>query len=415
MDNCSETGTTTMNHCFKLCHLLLATALFAGCATQDADRPQIVEADDDAFAVPAGLEPQVEFWRKVYSHWGQNQAVLHDDRHLRLVYAELTLPGPLSDHYTAEQRDYVHQQKAWLQARLAELERRVGTGEPLDPGLQRLAGLITDTAGRGAIFGAADRLRSQRGLRERFKRGLEISGRYDAAFRQVFHKAGLPGDLAYLPHVESSFQAQARSSAGAAGMWQFTRGAARTFMNNHPALDERLDPLASARGAARYLGTAYRELGSWPLALTSYNHGINGMRRARDRYGDDFARIVRDYDHPAFGFASRNFYAEFLAASRIAHDPQRYFPEGIRYQQPLNRDNVVLAEHQYAWQLARRFGVDKSTLVALNPAWTGPAARDEISLPAGVSVWLPAGTLARNRQLNEPVIGLADEALPPTN
>ena len=156
-------------------------------------------------------------------------------------------------------------------------------------------------------------------------RGLEISQRYDAVFRKIFREEGLPEDLAFLPHVESSFQASARSSAGAVGLWQFTRGAAERFMTVNTKVDERLNPIASARGAARYLKHAYSLLGSWPLALTSYNHGINGMLRAKKQLGGDFVHIVEQCTLPNFGFASRNYYAEFLAAREIAGDPRWIF------------------------------------------------------------------------------------------
>ena len=63
------------------------------------------------------------------------------------------------------------------------------------------------------------------------------------------------------------------------------------------------------------------------MAITSYNHVINGMKRAHSRYGNDFMRMVEEYDSPLFGFASRNYYAEFLAAREIASQPERYFSE----------------------------------------------------------------------------------------
>src|SRR3989442_8640917 len=56
-------------------------------------------------------------------------------------------------------------------------------------------------------------------------------------------------------------------------------------------------------------------LGPWPLAITAYNHGPEGLARAADQLGTtDIATIVRDYHGNAFGFASRNFYAEFVSA-----------------------------------------------------------------------------------------------------
>jgi membrane-bound lytic murein transglycosylase D len=258
-----------------------------------------------------------------------------------------------------------------------------------------LALKIADAAGSGGIVGASQRVRSQRGLRERFRRGLEISGRYHDAFVAVFREAGLPEELADLPHVESSFQVAARSSAGAVGVWQFTRGAARKFMQLTPGLDERLDPVAAARGAARYLKTAYDELGSWPLAITSYNHGIEGMKAARERFGMDFPKILSEYDGRTFGFASKNFYKEFLAAREIASDPAAYFPEGLVPDPPLHHERVTIDRPTSSKGLASRYGVSLKGLAAINPAWTSRALRGSSPLPAGTEVWLPEGTLER--------------------
>jgi membrane-bound lytic murein transglycosylase D len=194
------------------------------------------------------------------------------------------------------------------------------------------------------LAGASERLRSQRGTRERFKRGLEISGRYDLQFRKIFRDAGLPEDLAYLPHVESSFQLTAKSSAGAVGLWQFTNAAAKTFIPGHDKRDQRYDPFVSANGAARYLSYAYGKLGDWPAAVTSYNHGIGGMKRAQNTVGNDFNRIVDNYDGPAFGFASRNYYAQFLAAREIAANPHQYFREGVSYEAPVGPSQYLAAE-----------------------------------------------------------------------
>lgn len=351
------------------------------------------------FPRPSELEPQVAFWRNVYGVWKRSQVVLHDDRHLSLIYEIVNLPGALADGYTPAQQDLLSRRRNYWKDRLGELEHQVNLGIPLNSDEQDLAAYIVRNAGSGAALnGARERLRAQRGLRERFRRGLEISGRYDRLIKQMFRQSGLPEELAYLPHVESSFQAHARSSAGAVGIWQFTLAAARTFMNVDAALDERLDPVASARGAARYLSHAHSRLGTWPLAITSYNHGIGGMQRARESFGDDFVSIVKRYDHPQFGFASRNFYAEFLAARDVATQAERFFPEGIRYDPPLNWDRVILRQDVPVSAIARYYETEKWQLIAMNVAWTTAAKADEVPLPAGTEVWLPPGTLRRGGQ-----------------
>lgn len=354
---------------------------------------------DAAFPTHPELQPQVGFWRKVYATWKQNQVVLHDDRYLDIIYGVLTLPGSNTDGQTPEQKAFIKSHYEMLKGLLRDVELKTASNFPLTPTEQALANTIKNSSGGpSALFGVSDRLRTQRGLRERFKRGLEISGRYDSIFRRIFYEAGLPEDLAYLPHVESSFQNHAASSVGAVGMWQFMPGTARHFGMLNTAVDERRDPVAAAHGAARYLREAHDKLGSWPFALTSYNHGVGGMRRAQDALGNDFVATVRGYLGPGFGFASRNFYAEFLAAREIARSPKRFFPEGLRFEPPLNLDRVRLRQTVDLSTLASYYAVNAWELNTLNQAWNEPARQGRIPLPAGTMVWLPAGTIARLAQ-----------------
>ncbi|KAB2936549.1 MAG: lytic transglycosylase domain-containing protein [Candidatus Contendobacter sp.] len=387
--------------------IALTMLTLVACASQPAPPKVVLPSSDATFPAPPELQPQIGFWRNVYANWRRSQVALHDDRHLDLVYGVLSLPGEIGESQTPEQQDFVKGHQENLRAILRQLESKVVVNAPLTPAEQKLADRIrASSGGPGAIAGASDRLRSQRGMRERFKRGLEISGRYDAAFRGVFREAGLPDDLAYLPHVESSFQNHAASSAGAVGMWQFMPGTARHFGMLNAAVDERRDPVASAQGAARYLGNAHDRLGSWPLALTSYNHGVGGMKNAQKAFGNDFVAITRNYSGKGFGFASRNFYAEFLAAREIARNPQRFFPEGVRYEPPLNLDRVRLRQAVNAMTLANYYEVNPWELTSLNKAWNPAAQNGRIALPAGTLVWLPTGTVERLVQR-----GGADRAL----
>lgn len=297
------------------------------------------------FPKPAALEPAVEFWRKTYAVWPRSQVAFHDDRYLDVVYEVMILPGDVGESLTTEQKELVSQRREYWKSVLAGLESKLKYGAALnDLDRQLITRLQNSGKPLSLLNGSSDRVRSQRGTRERFKRGLEISGRYEQQFRRIFRNAGLPEDFAYLPHVESSFQTSARSSAGAVGLWQFTKAAAKTFMPGGDSVDQRLDPFASANGAARYLSYAYGKLGDWPAAVTSYNHGIGGMKRAQNQVGNDFTRIVAQYDGPSFGFASRNYYAQFLAAREIASNPEQYFKEGILYESPLDQGQYLAAE-----------------------------------------------------------------------
>lgn len=298
------------------------------------------------FPKAEALEPAVDFWRKTYAIWRRSEVAFHDDRYMDVIYEVMTLPGYVGEGLTEEQKAMISQRKEFWKAQLAGLESKLRYNAPLNNSDRQLVAKLESNGHSltSVLNGASDRVRSQRGTRERFKRGLEISGRYDLQFRKIFRDAGLPEDLAYLPHVESSFQPAAKSSAGAVGMWQFTKAAAQTFMPGSDKVDQRLDPFASANGAARYLSYAYGKLGDWPAAITSYNHGIGGMKRAQNQAGRDFARIVETYDGPAFGFASRNYYAQFLAAREIVGNTEQYFPEGVQYEAPLGAGQYLAVE-----------------------------------------------------------------------
>jgi len=377
---------------------LLLAPPFARAARADESTPP----PDDPFPCPASFREGVDLWKKVWGTWSLSQVVLHDTEHPSIVYEVFELPPPAGDVYTDAQRAFVKQHREAFAEKLRGIASRAAAGEALTDDEKAIVLTITQTAGSGGLTGAADRLRSQRGLRERFRRGLEISGRYREAFAAIFREAGLPEGLADLPHVESSFQTAARSSAGAVGVWQFTRPAARKFMVVAPGIDERLDPVAAARGAARYLASAYADLGSWPLAITAYNHGVEGMRAAKDRFGTDFEKILAEYDGRTFGFASKNFYKEFLAAREIVASPATYFPEGVQPEVPLAQDRLTLDRPSAPGTLSARYEVPLDTLAAMNPGWTKRALAGRAELPAGTTVWLPEGTLIAAAEAPKP-------------
>src|SRR2546430_3740825 len=100
----------------------------------------------------------------------------------------------------------------------------------------------------------------------------------------------------------------------------------RRFLRVDRAVDERLNIRTATLAAARLLRENYEKLGTWPLAITAYNHGANGMKQAVDTVGTtDFGVVVQRYRGPLFGFASQNFYAEFLAAIDLVKNYKQYF------------------------------------------------------------------------------------------
>lgn len=93
-------------------------------------------------------------------------------------------------------------------------------------------------------------------------------------FEKVFESEGVPKNLIWLGLVESGFQPQARSPKQAVGMWQLIPSTAERFgLRVSGNLDDRLDPMMSARAAARYLKFLHDRFQDWPLSLAAYNAG----------------------------------------------------------------------------------------------------------------------------------------------
>ena len=193
------------------------------------------------------------------------------------------------------------------------------------------------------------------GVADRFRAGFVRSGLWMAHIRSSLAEAGVPAALAALPHVESSFDPGVYSLVGASGLWQFTRATGKHYLTIDYVVDERRDPFISSEAAARLLRDNYDKLDSWPLAITAYNHGITGMRRAVRTLGTkDIEKIVRNYEGRSFGFASRNFYVAFLAAADIEANPSRYLGK-LKREAPRQEMVVTLPHYVSVKALEKSF------------------------------------------------------------
>ena len=206
---------------------------------------------------------------------------------------------------------------------------------------------------------------------------------------RVLEQHGVPAEIAALPHVESSFNPAAYSKVGAAGLWQFMPSTAKRFMRVDSIVDERLDPDSATEAAANLMLYNYRLLGSWPLAVTAYNHGPGGLRRAQEQLGtSDIAVIVKRYQGATFGFASRNFYVAFLAALEVDRNAEKYFGPITRLTETQSTP-VELPDYIAVDALAKAFKVDMGALRVLNPALRPPIWNGTRLVPRGYAVRIP--------------------------
>ncbi len=197
------------------------------------------------------------------------------------------------------------------------------------------------------------------------ERALGRSARYMPMVRQIFAEEGVPQDLGYLAVIESGFQNHARSYAAAVGMWQFIRSTGRIYgLKGSAWVDERRDPVKSARASARYLRRLYEISGDWYLALVGYNAGPLTTERAVANVGSrnfwDLARSrwLRNQ--------TKNYVPEILAAILIGRNPERY-GLSIVPEAPFAFENVQVDKATSLGVLARTAGVAVEDLKDLNP------------------------------------------------
>jgi membrane-bound lytic murein transglycosylase D len=343
------------------------------------------QAANDPFPVPDAIAPNVAFWKDVYTRYTTLQGVVHDNIDLSVVYGVIDLVPYNAPGANEINRNRMRAGNDKYRQILQRLARN-----PLDPDpeCRRVARLWSHSSEARRFEIAAGRVRCQTGQKDRFEAGIVRSGAYMEAIFEILQAHGLPADIAYLPHVESSFNPNAYSKFGAAGMWQFMPATGKRFMVVDYTLDERRDPLTAAQGAARLLLENYTKLGDWPLAITAYNHGTAGMERAKRTHGD-FVSIFQNYSGRAFGFASRNFYAEFIAAREAASNYRKYFGE-LTLDRPVPTRTVVLAQYAAFEDLSAHFQVDPQTLKQMNLALRPPVIDGHKLVPKGYVLRLPA-------------------------
>jgi LysM repeat protein len=342
---------------FGFARLLLNGVLLLLIATRLA-------AAEDPMPRPPELQRDVQFWVRVYTEVDTNGGFIHDEHNLGVVYEKLRFAPNTPPR---ERERVVDQAKAKY---TAALRRIIATpeGASLSDDDQRIKDMWGSEGTPARLEDAIDEMRFQLGQADRFRAGLIRSGAWQTHIAETLANLGLPSELAVLPHVESSFNPAAYSKVGAAGLWQFMRSTGRRYMRIDNAVDDRLDPFRATEAAAQLLAYNYRLLGTWPLALTAYNHGAEGMRRAKESLGtDDIVKILREYHGKTFGFASRNFYVSFLAALEIDRNPEKYFP-GVERGTELRFQEVIVPGFVQMSSLSRALKIDQQRLRELNPA-----------------------------------------------
>ena len=338
----------------------------------------------EVFPLPAELQRDVDFWIDIFSHYTTAQGVLHDSRNLAVVYESIDAPANLDRR---ERQRRVAKRREQLQAILRILAQ--GKRDNLNAEESHVLALWPADVNNKTLNSAVNQIRYQQGLRDRYREGLIRAGRWRDYIENEFLALGVPSELTALPHVESSYNPDARSHVGASGIWQFTRSTGRRFMRIDHVIDERNDPFTASRAAGKLLAYNHSITGNWPMAITAYNHGLSGVRRAMRQFGDNaYVEILRNYKGRTFGFASRNFYVAFLAAKHVDQNADTYFP-GLVLDQPTDFARIELQDYIAADDLADALDVTSRQLKTYNPALQSTVWQGSKHLPKGLQLRMP--------------------------
>lgn len=355
---------TLQNRLRRIFFVLLLLAPSAVCFAGSASRLGFPQIDL--------VEDQRQFWVKIFAVYTSKHIVIHD-RDFPSILIDVIDFDQFAKRFN-EGLPYTNQQKQRIadaykaryekalkrfanQGALAgnqsAMEKRIEQVYSKHPGqMQRVL--------RGQVA-----IRTQTGLSDTFKKAADIADQYLPYMERIFAYHKLPPELTRIAFVESMFNFNAKSKVGASGIWQFMPSTAKQFMVVNRLIDERNSPLKATAGAAQLLKHNYDRLGSWPLAITAYNHGAGGMLKAVKRVKSrDLNRIIKEYRAPSFGFASKNFYAEFLAARDVFNG---IYGKSVRSNQdPLNIVNLKLQKPISLHQLIKYTPLDENTIKRLN-------------------------------------------------
>jgi membrane-bound lytic murein transglycosylase D len=352
------------------------------------------------FPRPPVLHSAIAFWTDIFGKYSENQSVVHSIDDLGKVYCVLDFrddAATLSPVRLEHEREAAeHNARVHIDAMLKRIDALQSHPEQLSAEERRIYDLFSGSSDPKRFRREIGNERVQRGLLERTQHAMETTSSYLPQMERVFAKYNLPPQLTRLPLVESSFNVDAYSKDGAAGIWQFIPSSARIYMRLDDIVDDRRDIWYSTDAAARHLRDDYDALRNWPLAVTAYNHGRGGLARGLIAVqGTTLTDLLQRWHNDNFGFASRNFYAEFLAAGDVDRAWRGQHPLNGSRGDLLHYDTVAVRDYLPYETVRKLTGLDEDAFHALNPAYKPEVVAGKLYVPPGHEIRVPAGAAAQ--------------------
>lgn len=224
---------------------------------------------------------------------------------------------------------------------------------------------------------------------------IERSKEYRVYVRKIISEKNLPPELEYLPVIESSYHAAAKSKSGAVGLWQFMENSVANYLSLNEYIDERLDPWKSTVAGLDKLADNYKIYNDWYLALAAYNCGNGKISRAKKRCAEgefDYWTISEKEYIPK---QTAEYVPQLIAVADICTSPQKYGVDLPFFKEEY--ETLLKGEEDYEFvevkkpylvsELAKNSGIAEKELRRLNPSlirhFTPPAVAYNVRVPFG--------------------------------
>lgn len=179
---------------------------------------------------------------------------------------------------------------------------------------------------------------------------------------------GLPGEIALIPFVESSFDPSARSHLGAAGLWQFMPGTGDALgLVRNGNYDGRLDVVTSTEAALDYLEMQADQWyeGDLMLSLAAYNAGAGTVNRAQRQAQSQ--GLDGKYWDLSLPHETMQYVPKLKAIATIINDPEKYGVSLPDIHPDPAFAKVQLEQPVSLAQASQLLDVSQSALAELNP------------------------------------------------
>ncbi|MEK6628945.1 MAG: lytic transglycosylase domain-containing protein [Bdellovibrionota bacterium] len=320
--------------------------------------------DNSKFRVSEDLKKRVNFWVKIYSYYSTTQGVFHLTDNPSFILGEIDLTDIYNNSTLSDAKKISR-----IEIEVKNKKKYYANKYKINPAKVRL----------------------QMGLRDRMRKALYLSGKYINQMEKIFKDENIPIELTRLVYVESSFNIYAQSKVGASGLWQIMPSVAKPkgYIANN--FDKRNHPIYATKLAAKIMKQNYSAFKSWPLAITAYNHGLTGVKRmVKKNNSDQIEELISSKNvTSSWGFASKNFYACFLAVLEVERSAPELFGNDLIKSAGLNFREYYLPNRTKKSEILKWFDGSLTRFRQMNPHLNWSAFKNKKIVPAGVPLMIP--------------------------